>query len=40
MNGLMDVYNKIKDGTLEDCTTITVCFEDAINARKCIGSRI
>lgn len=31
MNGLMDVYNKIKDGTLEDCTTITVCFEDAIN---------
>lgn len=31
MNGLMDVYNKIKDGALEDCTTITVCFEDAIN---------
>lgn len=31
MNGLMDIYSKVKDGFLGNCTTVTVCFEDAIN---------
>lgn len=34
MNGLMDIYKKIKEKALGNCTTVTVCFEDAISESK------
>lgn len=34
MNGLMDIYIKIKEKTLGNCTTVTICFEDAISENK------